>query len=61
MKMSCCCLGGNVEYSGYTDVWWDETETVRDAAGQSQLVCVSGHTWFSTVEEPEATGEEQRR
>ncbi len=49
---------GSVEYSGYTDVWWDESETVRDDAGRLQLICPSGHTWFSQVEEPEATGTE---
>lgn len=41
---------GEVEYSGWTDVWWDEQKTVTNEAGQAKLICPEGHDWFSDVE-----------
>lgn len=45
-------LDGSVEYSGETDIWWDEQRTVRDPMGRVQLVCRNGHDWFSEVVDP---------
>lgn len=43
---------GSVEYSGETEIWWDEQRTVRDRAGRVQLVCYNSHNWFSKVVDP---------
>ena len=36
---------GAVEYTGYTDVWWDEQRTLADEGGNIRLVCPKGHDW----------------
>ena len=48
---SCAEFGGfengEVEYCGETDVWWDEQKSNLNDAGEIELVCPKGHTWFS--------------
>ena len=41
--------GETFEYSGSTDVWWDEQRPVRDHAGRANLICHNGHDWFSKM------------
>ncbi len=36
---------GSIEYTGYTNIWWDEQRTVTDAGGYVRLVCPNGHDW----------------
>lgn len=35
---------GTVDYSGRTDIWWDEQMTVM-FEGRCMLICRSGHEW----------------
>jgi hypothetical protein len=35
------------EYSGSTEVWWDEQRTVTDKKRRMLLMCPKGHRWFS--------------
>jgi hypothetical protein len=51
---------GKVNYSGYTEVFWDEQKTVTNLIAYAQLVCPAGHDWFSPVEW-ELSLEEKRR
>jgi hypothetical protein len=44
------------EYSGTTDVWWDEQRSVRDRQGRVNLVCHDGHEWFSKVIDGDEVG-----
>ncbi len=41
---------GSLEYTGYTDLWWDEQRTVVDEGGYARLVCPSGHDWAARAE-----------
>lgn len=41
---------GSFEYSGTTDVWWDEQRTIRDKKGRVLLMCEDTHEWFSKME-----------
>jgi hypothetical protein len=43
--------GETFEYSGSTDVWWDEQRAIRDHEGRVNLICHNGHDWFSKVTE----------
>lgn len=43
-----------VEYTGYTDVWWDELHPLVDEGGNVRLVCPKGHDWAAR-EAPETT------
>jgi len=58
----CACIGepdddGVTDYTGYTDVWWDDQKTVlqfpdRDPGPDNlPLVCCrNGHTWPTQIE-----------
>lgn len=49
---------GHADYSGYTDVWWNEQRTNTNTAGEAELICPQGHSWFSPVDwEDEGTPE----
>lgn len=42
----------SVEYTGYTDIWWDELKTVVDeGGGYVRLVCPNGHDWAARSNE----------
>ena len=43
------CSRGIAEYSGETEISWDEQETNRDSKGRVELVCENGHQWFSKM------------
>jgi hypothetical protein len=38
---------GEFEYSGSTEVWWDEQRSIIDMKGRVALICHEGHEWFS--------------
>jgi len=38
---------GTIEYSGATEVFWDEQKTVLNDAGQVAMLCRDGHEWFA--------------
>lgn len=38
------------EYSGNTEVWWDEQRTIMNKAGKSLVICPNGHEWYTTIE-----------
>ena len=42
---------GTPEYSGWTEVLWDEQKTNRDREGRVELICDNRHRWFSNIEE----------
>jgi hypothetical protein len=42
---------GSVTYSGYTDIWWEEQQTVTDEGGNVRLVCPKGHDWSARMHE----------
>ena len=52
------------EYTGHTEVWWDEQRTQKDSDGRVRLVCPVGHVWFAEeTEEPvtlDEAGERKR-
>lgn len=33
------------EYGGYTEIWWDDQETIYDKNGQALFVDEHGDTW----------------
>jgi hypothetical protein len=39
---------GQMEYSGTTDIWWDEQHTLTDDDGTVCLCCLNGHDWWAT-------------
>lgn len=39
----------DVEYGGETEVNWDGQETNLNEAGESQVACSNGHTWFTKI------------
>ncbi len=41
---------GSIEYTGYTNVWWDEQRTVVDEGGYVRLACPNGHDWAAQGE-----------
>ena len=41
---------GSFDYSGTTEVWWDEQKTVRDKRGRVLLICPDAHEWYSKME-----------
>lgn len=41
---------GGYEYSGYTDVWWDDQRTVVDDQGRVALQCEAHHQWDAVKE-----------
>lgn len=43
--------GGETEYIGDTDVWWDEQKTNLNDAGDSEVICKNGHEWFTKIEQ----------
>ena len=43
---------GSVTYSGYTDIWWEEQQTVEDEGGIIRLVCHCGHDWSARMQVP---------
>jgi len=42
---------GRVEYTGWTDVWWDEQRSVTDKRGRVRLICHAGHEWWAEIQE----------
>jgi len=42
---------GNAEYSGQTDVCWDDQTSVVDDRGRVRLLCPDGHQWPATSSE----------
>lgn len=40
-----------LEYDGWTEIYWDEQKTVTDEAGKLTLICPNGHDWKSAVTE----------
>jgi hypothetical protein len=44
---------GTIEYSGFTDPFWNEQKSVYDKSGRIELVCDDLHFWFSKMEEIE--------
>lgn len=47
--------GGGVDYLGETEIWWDDQRTVTNDEGEWELVCDSGHSWFSVVDNEEVS------
>jgi hypothetical protein len=43
-------LDGSFEYTGRTDLWYDEQKTQADDQGRIRLICDNGHEWHSAVE-----------
>jgi len=43
--------GETAEYSGGTDMWWDDQYTPEDENGEVQLRCDEDHWWDSKMEE----------
>ena len=41
---------GEVEYDGYTEIFWNDQQTVH-RNGNPVLICSSGHTWEATTHE----------
>jgi len=41
---------GSADYSGHTEVFWDEQKTVMDDDGRVTLACPDGHEWQSSLE-----------
>jgi hypothetical protein len=39
------------EYSGETEIWWNDQTTRYDAEGRIALVCPNDHVWYSRVQE----------
>ncbi len=55
---------GSIEYTGYTNLWWDEQRTVVDEGGYARLVCPEGHDWDSRgegLELPKEVRQAERR
>ncbi len=46
---------GSFEYSGSTEIWWDEQRTVTDKKDRVLLICDNGHDWYSVVSYPPKT------
>ncbi len=40
---------GTFEYSGFTEIWWDEQRTEYDEQERVHLICEKGHEWYSRV------------
>lgn len=40
-----------VEYTGSTEVWWDEQRSVTDRRGRIRVICPTGHEWWATFQE----------
>jgi hypothetical protein len=38
------------EFSGYSNMWWEESQTKENEKGEVLLVCPNGHDWFSPAE-----------
>ena len=41
---------GGYEYSGYTQVWWDDQKSVTDTVGRVLLQCAEEHQWYGVKE-----------
>ena len=39
------------EYTGDTEVFWNEQRTIRDECDRIELLCEDGHSWFSEYTE----------
>lgn len=39
--------GGEYEYEGSTEVWWNGQITEKDEDGDIALVCPNGHVWYT--------------
>lgn len=48
-------MDASFEYSGDTDIWWDEQKTVTDKKGRYLMICDFGHDWYSVVSFPNTT------
>mgnify|MGYP001586300189 FL=1 len=46
---------GEYDYEGYTEVWWDDQESIEDEDGEVTLVCVDcgGHWQAAMTPSPE--------
>lgn len=42
---------GVLEYSGWTEIFWEEQRTNRDSESRTELICENRHSWFSKMEE----------
>ena len=45
---------GTVEYSGYTEIWYDGQMTDKDGEGKVTLICPDAHEWKSTMMEEDS-------
>ena len=41
---------GSFDYTGDTEMWWDEGETRTDDQGRVLLLCPDNHDWWSEVQ-----------
>lgn len=38
-------------YSGWTDAFWEDSETRYNKKGEVELICPNGHQWYSPSKE----------
>jgi hypothetical protein len=41
---------GGYDYSGHTEVWWNDQQSVTDGEGRVLLQCARQHEWYAVKE-----------